>query len=51
MAKKRDRRPQAAKVRNEDWMRARLQHSNMELTRPSGNTYKRKPKHSKRGWD
>lgn len=38
---KRNKVPQAAKVRNEDWMRARLDHSNRNLTVPSGKKYKR----------
>jgi len=40
-----NRRPQAAKGENKEWMRARLDHSNMNLTVPSGKVYKRKPKH------
>jgi len=33
--------PQAAKVRNEKWRDARLIHSNLNLTVPSGKVYKR----------
>lgn len=40
-----NRRPQTPKVRNEEWMRARLDHTNRNLTVPSGRAYKRKPKH------
>ena len=47
MANKRKRRPQNPKARNEGWAKARLQHSNMDLTVPSGNVYKRKPKHGR----
>lgn len=38
---KKNKRPQAQKSRNEDWMRARLEHSNRNLTVPSGKRYKR----------
>lgn len=51
--KNRNRRLQAVKDnvgRNEDWMRARLEHSNRNLTVPSGNRYKR-PKAGARGRD
>lgn len=44
MSKGQRRRAQAQKVHtgeNREWMRARLQQSNMELTRPSGKKYKR----------
>jgi hypothetical protein len=51
MGKKQRRRPQAVKSENKDWMRARVDQTNMNLTVPSGNVYKRKPKHAKRGWD
>lgn len=47
---KNKRRPQAPKSRNEDWMRARLDHANRNLTVPSGKVYKRKTKH-KKGWE
>lgn len=47
MAKNRKRRPQTPKPRNEGWAKARVQHSNMNLTVPSGNVYKRKPKHGR----
>lgn len=50
MAKK-TRRPQAQKGRNEDWMRARLDHANRENTRPAGNVYKRKPKHAAHAYE
>lgn len=40
-----NRRPQAVKVANEGWMRARLDQSNRNNTVPSGTVYKRKPKH------
>jgi hypothetical protein len=42
------RRPQTPKARNEDWMRARLEHSNRNLTVPSGKKYKRTVKHRTR---
>lgn len=46
---KSNRRPQTPKpVRNEAWMRARLDHSNQNLTVPSGKKYKRTVKHRSR---
>lgn len=54
MTKNRNRRVQASKSENRGWMAARLQHSNMNLTVPAGKgagSYKRKPKHAKKGWD
>ena len=54
MAKNKNRREQAKKPvmpgANPDWMRARLDHSNRNLTLPSGNRYKR-PKAGARGRD
>ena len=45
---KNTRRPQTPKPRNEDWMRARLDHSNRNLTVPSGKKYSRNVKHRNR---
>ena len=39
------RRTQTQKPRNEAWMRARLDQSNRNLTRPSGTKYKRTVKY------
>ena len=36
-----NRRQQAVKGENKEWMRARLDHSNMNLQVPSGKVYKR----------
>ena len=44
------RRPQTPKPRNEDWMRARLDHSNRNNTVPAGTVYRR-PKAGARGRD
>lgn len=46
-AKARNRRQQTPKSRNEDWMRARLDHSNMNLTVPNKAKYGRKDRRDK----
>lgn len=48
---KNKKRPQTPKPRNQDWMRARLDHANRENTRPSGTDYKRSVKHRNRQYD
>lgn len=42
--------PQAAKVENKGWMRARVQQANLNLTVPSAKVYKR-PKAGGKGRD
>jgi len=44
-------RPQMPKIRNEAWMRARLDHSNRNLTVPSKARYTRKTKHKGREFE
>lgn len=51
MSRKNKRVPDAAKVANKGWAEARLQHSNLNLTVPSGKVYKRPKAGSKnREW-
>jgi hypothetical protein len=49
---KKNKRPQTPKVRNEEWMRAKLDQARSGVQpRPVGTLYQRKPKHVKRGWE